>query len=98
MTHQKLPASAHELLAALADILGKPLSGPPLIGPQGTVPHLGTKRTEEILLLLLRHGVTVPAHKRAYTIEVPPELIDAVHAAGGETRQERTAQRDKGKG
>jgi hypothetical protein len=74
---------------ALADVMRV------VIGPHGSIPDLGRERTEEILLLLLREGVTVPAHKRAWSIPLEEADLAAVHAAGGETAAEFHARRQK---
>lgn len=75
------------VLDALRDVVDAQL------GPQGSN-RLGTVRTEEILLLLLRNGRRVRAHDRVWTIEIPQGDIPAVRAAGGFlTLDERKAAR-----
>lgn len=76
-------------IQALADVLREQL------GPHGSVPGLGRERTEEILLMLLHEGVTIPAHKRTWSIAISAEDLAAVHAAGGETTAEWQARRPK---
>jgi hypothetical protein len=54
-----------------------------MLGPAGSFPHLGRDRTEEILLLLLLSGRIVRGHKRIWGINIAPEDVPAVRAAGG---------------
>jgi hypothetical protein len=49
---------------------------------------MSAERTDEILLLLLRHGKRVRAHRRTWRIDIPADLLSAVYAAGGQTRAE----------
>lgn len=69
-----------ELVDALTEIVNAQL------GPQGAFPRIGpdmTRRTEEILLILLKHGRVVRAHQRVWTIDIPADLVPAARAAGG---------------
>jgi hypothetical protein len=66
-----------DLVNALADVVGTTL------GAQGSYPGLSKERTEEILLLLLRQGIAVEAHRRVWSIPIPDGLVAVVRTAGG---------------
>lgn len=75
------PSEANDrdaLLDALTDVVGGQL------GKGGSFAHhRDRKRTEDILLLLLRAGRVVPAHQRVWSIDIPADDVAAVRAAGG---------------
>jgi hypothetical protein len=70
------PSRENLLLDALAAVAS-------ILGPGGSFPHLGRGRTEEILLMLVLSGRILRGHKRLWEINIAPEHVAAVRAAGG---------------
>jgi hypothetical protein len=72
-------AAEHEITAVARSIAAIFRS---TLGRSGSFPGWRDD-TEFLLIFLLRHGITLPAHHRIYEHPIPPDMEDAVRAAGG---------------